>query len=1038
MATPIDRREALAAGLGGVALLNSADAAARPALPPATARREIAVRQGTNFAATPSPDGRRIAMDLAGMIWLLPVNGGKARPLTPPMLDASQPDWQPDSSGLVFQAYTGDNFQLWHADAGTGALRQLTSGPNDSREPAVSPDGQRVAYVSDRPVGGRGGRCRVHILNLETLASEPWADIPGEAAQPAWSADGRELVCATDGRRIIVSGADGATREVATLGPGSGPLVKNLVAAPAFAPDGKSLVWVEVAHAEARLRQSSGAPLVEGEDIFPFRPRWFANGDMLYTANGSIRRRTAAGTAEVPFEAMLPLSRRVAAPQQKQLAPAQPVPAIGLASLAPSPDGSQFAFRALNALWIMHGREPARPLVEDGYCVTDPAFAPDGRTLAFVSDRAGNPDIWLRAENGGLRQLTRHDGAVAGPAWSPDGGRIAFIDHLGGLFLCDVATGATRKLHPPLFAPGKPCFSADAATIALAALVPSSARFREGANQILLIDVASGRARYQPVPDGHQITTRGDDGPHWSPDGRHMAAVVELRLALWPVAANGTPTGALHFLNDEPTDCPRFTAGGGGIAYLSAGRLRTLPVSGGTPASIGTGISWAVPKAARPVVLRAGRMWDGVSRTLSGPTDIRIAGGAITGVAPASGPPPADAEFIDASGLTAMPGLVDGHVHTQMQGYGFGDREGRLWLAMGITSVRSLAGPATHMIEYREGIASGRRVGPRVFTTGEAIDGSRIFYHMMRPVTGSGQMALELERAEALSYDQMKCYVRLPAEKVHQVTGWAHRHGITATSHYLYPAMFLGIDALEHMGATNRLGYARSVSLTGAAYADVAEVLAATGAAHVPTLFQASALYRDDPALADDIRIQTLLPPWERKRLAALMRSTDEAGFKAQLGVLERNVAHLRRLIARGGLVVSGTDAPLDLLATSLHMNLRGMVRFGMAPVDALTTATRNAGLLLGERLGVIARGAHADISLVEGNPLARIEDAANVRMVVAAGIRHDIASLCAPFAAPQAAPVQALAAARPGSAHWWHEPAFVEAARRGCCLGHA
>ena len=86
----------------------------------------------------------------------------------------------------------------------------------------------------------------------------------------------------------------------------------------------------------------------------------------------------------------------------------------------------------------------------------------------------------------------------------------------------------------------------------------------------------------------------------------------------------------------------------------------------------------------------------------------------------------------------------------------------------------------------------------------------------------------------------------------------------------------------------------------------------------------------------------------------------------------------------------------------------------------------------------MIARGAHADISLVEGNPLARIEDAANVRMVVAAGIRHDIASLCAPFAAPQAAPVQALAAARPGSAHWWHEPAFVEAARRGCCLGHA
>ncbi|MBH9807711.1 hypothetical protein FE501_19505, partial [Clostridioides difficile] len=89
----------------------------------------------------------------------------------------------------------------------------------------------------------------------------------------------------------------------------------------------------------------------------------------------------------------------------------------------------------------------------------------------------------------------------------------------------------------------------------------------------------------------------------------------------------------------------------------------------------------------------------------------------------------------------------------------------------------------------REAIDSGARLGPRYFTTGEAIDGGRIFYNFMRPVSEPGQLALELDRVKALSYDLIKTYVRLPPKAQKAVVEWAHANGLPVTSHYAFPAL---------------------------------------------------------------------------------------------------------------------------------------------------------------------------------------------------------------------------------------------------------
>ena len=94
----------------------------------------------------------------------------------------------------------------------------------------------------------------------------------------------------------------------------------------------------------------------------------------------------------------------------------------------------------------------------------------------------------------------------------------------------------------------------------------------------------------------------------------------------------------------------------------------------------------------------------------------------------------------------------------------WGARQGNLWLSYGITTTRSPGDPVYQMQETREALAHGSLLGPRYFATGEAIDGSRVYYNFMRPTLSLRQLGLEIDRVEGLAYDLVKTYVRLPIE----------------------------------------------------------------------------------------------------------------------------------------------------------------------------------------------------------------------------------------------------------------------------------
>jgi Tol biopolymer transport system component len=1030
----VDRRQLLA--LGGTALAASSVAASAGAADKANGRkgsRLVKITEGTNIAVSASPDGKTLAFDLFGVIWSLPIGGGVARRLTDDLTDGAQPDWSPDGKRLVFQSYRDGTFQIWTVNADGTGLTQHTHGPFDCREPRFSPDGKTIAFASDR-----GGAYAIYTLDLATGAIKLWASADGQACEPAWSRDGAKIAFAVERAQIEVVDAQG----LRTKGPGITASADRLVPvelhSPAFMPDGQGIAYAVIDKGRAELRGPKGV-LISGEDIFPFRPCWLPDGDLIYAADGKIRRRAkgAAAATEIPFTLSVPVVKPTYKKRQRDFDGVARKPVVGIGSPALSPDGRQVVFRALNGLWLLTRGGKAEPLVKDGFWCCDPAWSPDGKTLAYSTDRGGKLDIWLRdMATGAERNLTRHKDAALSAAWSRDGKTIAFLDQNGSLHTVGVADGKIAQVFGAIWEPGKPSWSPDGKTLALAAFKPYSARFREGLSEILTVDVASGAATYQPVFPDKSLGTRGDDGPVWSPDGTHLAFVFASRLHVVAVDATGRFRGAPRALNNEVTDAPTWSGDSKSLLYLCNGALRLIGIDGGTPVTVPHGITWATAKPKGRVVVRASRVWRGMTPEVRKDVDVVIVGNRIADLLPA-GSDVGDARVIDGKGATVIPGLVEMHAHRQMQGYGYGDRDGRLWLSLGVTTTRSPGSPAYHMVEDREAIDSGARVGPRYYSTGEAVDGSRIFYNFMRPVTEPGQMALELSRAKALAYDLIKSYVRQPLQAQRDVTAWAHANGIPVTSHYHYPALSFGLDGMEHIGATSRTGYSRTTSALGISYQDVTALFAASGARRTPTLFTASALYGADRSLVDDPRIKALYPPWELEKLKQRADQAATGDNRVPLEALAGQVAHVKAVLHPGGRVITGTDSPIDFNGVSLHMNLRGMVKYGLTPYEALTTATRYSGEFLEAPLGVVAPGMLADLVVANGNPLENIKDAAAVRYTIKNGEVFDIPTLTAPFARPATAEISPvrMAIGKAGAGLWWHEASYVEGSRTACCV---
>ncbi|MFF1637489.1 amidohydrolase family protein [Streptomyces sp. NPDC058246] len=1023
-ALPLSRRQLLAAaGVAGAATaLGAAPATART-----RAGLSLSFTEATNGSATLSPTGDRLIAETQNVLWSLPRTGGRAVPLTPADLEPNRPAYSPDGELIAFCAYRGGGFHVWTMRPDGSELRRRTDGPWDDRGPAWSPDGSRIAFASER--GGdpvQGSPYRIHVLHLGSgeltrvtgLSGQdgPLQDGAWEDFDPTWSPDGKRILFVRAKAVTTPFGLGVDARTVAAVpADGAGPVTvahteteTAQVMTPALAPDGRRLAHLRTTaapHGSCTLLVD-GVPVAVAGDIAPVPPRWTAAGELLLTLNGRftlVRPERPKEVEPIPFEGVLPVERPRYQVKKYDLGDARVRPVRGIHLPALSPDGRRVAFAALNSLWLADtsgGRRPERlrQAPPTRYLLA-PVWARDGRSLVYADDRDGLLGVYRRDLATGEETALATGGRVH-PALSPDGARLACLDMTGRLVVRDLGTGEERVLVTPLGGgglPGRPSWSPDGRYLALCDRNRLNLRFREGYNLIRIVDTTTGADRLHAVAPHVSLADRYDSGPVWSPDGRWMAVVVESALCLLPVGPDGTPQGEPRTLTTEPADHPSWSADSRTLLYLSGGRLKLIGVDGRDARTVRVPLDRPRPVLADTVV-HAGRLWDGTGEAVRDDVDIVVRGGRIASVEPHRTARHNALRRIDASHRTVVPGLWDTHTHPWQSTYGGRQTAGQL--TYGITTAVSLGGFAYEQARIREAVAGGQLAGPRLLTTGELLDGSRVAYSMGRAHRTEDGLRRSLERGAALDWDFVKTYVRAPGWVMAEAARFAHeRLGVRSGSHLLSPGVQLGQDLTTHLQATQRAEFGHAITAAGRAYDDVVEIYSTRGVnfALIATPFTSAPLIGADPALADDPRVTAVMPPWDS---AAVRQSAGVPPTAAQLDTLRTETDIYRRVLAAGGLVALGTDQPLVPVGLSLHLGLRALHRGGLSPAGALRTATALPARLFGldGELGTVEPGKLADLTVVDGDPFTDFDTLVRTVSVLRGGTPYETADLVAAF----------------------------------------
>jgi imidazolonepropionase-like amidohydrolase len=430
----------------------------------------------------------------------------------------------------------------------------------------------------------------------------------------------------------------------------------------------------------------------------------------------------------------------------------------------------------------------------------------------------------------------------------------------------------------------------------------------------------------------------------------------------------------------------------------------------------------------RPLVIRRATLIDGTGRPPLKDAVIVIEGDRIKSIGTAGEISlPQGCQLIDAKGMTALPGFIDGHGHYE-------DFAGEIYLHLGVTTCPDIQTTRDDFwtMAQRDGIRLGKIRGPRMWSAGKAVGqtsdttamggGRRGAFPVKTPEEGR-----ELVRwKKKMGLDQIKLGESLRGETLKAVVDEAHQLGFAVISHSMdvLASAEAGVNAVEHhwsIGLSTISDPEKKAKLIAdrwqgrldteelpyyyetESFDRLIDAMVRSGVSWSPTigtwfrpLSPSAGRFRrrelsilDNPKakyLPDVLRAITLSPYKRFKRWPADKLDRVKKGY-------EKIEDFARRFVKAGGSIRAGSDPNHGMLALDIHEELTMFVEAGLTPMQAIQSATINVAKTFwkDKDFGAIEPGKIADIIFVQGDPIKDIWATQNVKSVLMAGTPVDI-----------------------------------------------
>jgi Tol biopolymer transport system component/imidazolonepropionase-like amidohydrolase len=999
---------------------------------------EFTTTEGTWMNLDVSPDGKEIAFDLLGDIYVMPIAGGKATLLRGGPAWESQPRFSPDGMYISYTSDKSGGDNIWYMKRDGSDPKQITK--EDFRlvnNSCWSPDGEYIIckkhFTSTRSAGA-GEMWLYHISGGKGVEMTKRKNDQMDVGEPCASPDGKYVYFSEDmspgsrfqynkdpnGQIYMIRRVDRADGEVKNIITGPGGAVR-----PQVSRDGKRIAFVRRIRGKSVLfvhELATGRQWPIWDKLYKDQQEtWATYGvypgfnwmpddkAIVIWANGKIWKVDIASreATEIPFEANVSQVVTDALRFPQEVSPAQ-FEAKMIRQGVTSPDGEWFVFSAVGHIWKkrLPDGTPER-ITKDSHHEAWPSFSPDGKRIVYTtwSDADHGAIYTANLGGGSKKKLTPEPGFYLTPSYSPDGKKIVYRKITG-----DAVLGYTYGTEPGLYymdAKGgepvliresgyQPRFTKDGTRItfiedkgALEKTFKSVDLYNSDERTLFKTKYA---ASFVPSPDEKWIAFTDLYQAYIAPYPKAgMTTDLNANTKSIPVKKVSRDAGTyLHWSGDSQklhwTIGPEYYTRDlkDSFTFVEGAADSTLPVDT-TGIDIGLVLDTDIPTG--KIALTGARIITMKGDEVIEDGTVVVDRNRIAAVGPTGSVEiPSDAHVIACTGKTIMPGLVDVHSHIRASYSGIMEEQNWLYLAnlaFGVTTTHDPSNPTELVFTHSEMVKAGEMVGPRIYSTGTILYGADGDFKAV--VNSLDDARSHLRRMKAVGAFSVKSYNQPRRNQRQQVIKAARElemEVVPEGGSFFFHNMTMILDG--HTGIEHTIPVAPI-------YKDVVALWGGSQTGYTPTLVVGYGGLWGENYWYEKYNV------WENERLMNFYpRRLVDARSRRRVKAPENEFWHMKLARNCKDLTDAGVKVNLgahgQLQGLGSHWELWMFAQGGMTNMEVLRAGTLNGAWYLGmdDQLGSIEEGKLADLIVLEKNPLDDIYNTETVQYTMVNGRIYD------------------------------------------------